>query len=309
MQDPLLTPEFFQSGAKYAREEAPDPVTLEWLVEKCARLERVLRLQYPEKELPQEWERAIALHKPASSTGAGLRLKSLLEHYYRVRSGNLQARAVEDAGAAEAARALLRREPVVVQLAGERVEVTGRSYSAMMEIAAHDLRGRELDEALARVTAAAARVSAEMDMRPARGASGRRRVLGRRLARLRGIYERLAGERERHRFAIYAHALTEHGGPADIGATEVPEWWRRTGPVDDAELLGALFLAGPARLAELPPPAKSADKPESAFGWASLFLWYEKRHAIPSGRGWDHDIGQVLAEARVNAEAYDDLEE
>ncbi len=309
MQDELLTPDLFQAGARHDRERAPDPVTLDWLQEKCVRLERILRLQYPEKELPPEWERAVALHKPASNTGAGLRLKSLLEHFYRVRDEGLQAGTVADGDAAHAARALLRREPVVIQIAGETIAVTGRSYSAMMEIAAHDLRTRELDEVTARVAALAARVARVLDRTPVLGAWGRRRQLRARLARLAGIYGRLITERDAHRCAIYAHALTPHGGPAVDPLAEAPAWWRRTGPLDDMELLGALFIAGPARIAELPEPKKRNKDEPNAFGWASLFTFFERRHMLEPASGWDTDLGQVIADLRVSAAPFDDLED
>lgn len=309
MRDHLLTPEIFQAGARHMRERAPDPVSLEWLQEKCVRLERFLRMQYPRGAFPEAWERSISLAKPVTDTGAGLRLKSLLEHYYRVRSERLTAQAEHDGDAALAARALLRREPVVIQIAGEVVSVTGRSYSAMLEIAAHDLRAREMDEPIARVTDLGARVSAALDRTPVRGARGRRRTLSARLARLASVYERLATERERHRMAIYAHALTPHGGPATDVAAEAPAWWRQAVPEDDVELLGALFLAGPARVAAMPEPKKKDDDKPNEFGWASLFTFFEKRHMMAPARGWDTDLGQVIADVRIGNAPYDDVGE
>lgn len=310
MLDPLLTPELLQTGARYDRERAPDPVTLGWLEESCARLERVLRLQYEEGKLPEEWERDLGMLGPVQDTTGGLRRWALLKHFYRVRWKGLEARAeAQDEGAAAAARALLRREPITIQIAGETVQVTGRSYSAMMEIAAHDLRIRELEEAIVRLERLRRRVSVQIAALPLLGAWGRRRALGRRLARLRADFVRLSTERERNRRAIYAHAMTPHGGPAS-SAEDAPSWWRRTGPMDDAELLGALFLAGPARIAQLPEPkAKDEDeKKGDAFGWASLFTFFERKHGMIPGRGWDTDLGQVLADIRAGNAPYDDLE-
>lgn len=310
MRDPTLTGPLLETGARYDRERAPDPVTLGWLQEECARLERVLRLQYDGGELPEAWEQELSLLGVPEDTTAGLRRWSALKHYYRVRWQGLEARAeAQDGEAAATARALLRREPVVIQIAGERVEVTGRSYSAMMEIAAHDLRGRELDEAITRVTSLAARVATALDRTPLLGARGRRRLLRARLARLTGVYERLATEREAHRCAIYAHAMTPHGGPAADPIAEAPAWWRRAGPLDDLELLSALFLAGPARIAALPEPKKKADDKPNEFGWASLFTFFERRHMLEPAAGWDRDLGQVIADVRIGAAPYDDLEE
>ena len=311
MHDPLLTPDLLQAGARYVRERAPDPVTLEWLKAKCATLERVLRIQYPEGQLPGTWERDVALLSPVTDTSSGLRLKSLLEHFYRVRNEGLRASGptTEDVDAAKAARALLRREPIVIQIAGESVAVTGRSYSAMMEIAAHELRIREYDGAIERVASLAARTTNAM--RLATGGKKRRQAqLRRRLARLNDAYRRIATEREAHRCALYAHATTAHGGPAaDPLGTDAPTWWRHAGPLDDAALLGALFLAGPARIAALPEPTKKADKDEvNEFGWASLFAFFERRHMLDPARGWDTDLGQVIADVRVANAPFDEME-
>ncbi|HSV91729.1 MAG TPA: hypothetical protein VLH81_01585, partial [Desulfobacterales bacterium] len=279
--DPMLTPQLMEAGARYGTERAPDPVTLGWLQEECIRLERVLRLQYDEGQLPGDWEAELATTGSPGDTTSALRRWSALKHFYRVRWHGLAARTERaDGDAAAAARALLRREPIIIQLAGETVAVTGRSYSAMMEIAAHDIRLQGLDEAIARVTSLAARVGDALSRTPVLGAWGRRRTLGARLTRLAGIYERLATEREAHRCAIYAHALTPHGGPAEDPLAEAPAWWRRAGPVDDVELLGALFLAGPARIAALPEPKKPDEEKPNEFGGASLFTFFERRHML-----------------------------
>lgn len=307
MRDSLLTPDLMQAGARYVRERAPDPVTLDWLVGRCEQLERILRLQYEDGVLPEAWETELASMKPLDATGSALQAKSYLEHLYRVRWEGLNPAAPTDGSSEEAARALLRREPVVVELAGRSVEVTGRSYSAMMEIAAHDLRVKELDEVIERAAFLANRVTVAL-----RATSvvrwGRRRSLKRRLRRVTDVHTRLYTERELHRAMIYAHALTRTGGPA-ASVDDAPAWWRETGPLDDAQLVGALFLAGPARLTELPDPKKPKDRADDGFGFASLFTWFEKKAGIPVARGWDTDLGQIITDVRAGNAPFDDLDE
>lgn len=308
MKDPLLSPDLLEAGARYERASAPAVVTVEWLQEECARLERILRAQYDDDELPKEWERRLAMSKPANDTTRGLQLWAYLKHLYLVRSEGWRP-GVQDGGQSEeAVRALLRREPVTVQVCGRPLAVTGRSYAAMMHIASHDLRGRELDEAIERASDLASRVAQAIDSTPARR-WGRRRTLRRRLQAVTEAYVRIATERQKHRAMLYAHATTEHGGPAE-SIHDAPDWWQEAGPMDDAQLIAGLFLAGPGRLAQLPKPKKEPDDDDDdGFGYATLFSVFEKKAGVPTGRGWDLDLGMILADLRAGNAPYDRPEE
>lgn len=307
MRDFSPAPDLVEAGARFGRASAPDPVTLGWLQEECARLERILRLQYDDGVLPGAWEREVAMLKPTEDTTRGLQLWSYLKHLYRVRGdGWAQIAGPDSAGSEEAARALLRREPITVQICGRRIDITGRSYAAMMEMAVHDLRVKEIDEVLERVTESATEVHEAVRSTPARQL--RRRLRLRKRARaLTGAYARLATERELHRSMIYAHALTKHGGPAR-GIEEAPEWIDETGPMEDAQLIQAMWAAGPGRVAALPRGKPGKDE-DDGFGFASLFTFWERKAGLPPGTGWDTDLGQLMADVRAGNAPYDALGE
>lgn len=304
-------------------ERVPDPVTREWLVAQCTRLEKHLRNQYrePEREddkrepFPPMWEQELAALRVGDITGA-LQRWAYLKHLYRVRSEGLEAAAQalgdDEGGAQEVARLILRRAPVVTELAGRRVEVTSRSYSAMAEISAHDLRLQDLNEAMESLVALNAEAQARLRTTPIMKRA-RRHVLRRRLARISALYRRFLTERELHRMHMYAHALTTHGGPAQISVTESgehvgdlpPEWWREMTAEDDARLMIALYRAGPLRYKKLgrAPEPKSGGRAQyrEDFGLGSLMAHWEPELGLAPGDLFDRDLAQFLTALRAGA--------
>lgn len=302
MSDSRLPPELRAAGVGQGNAQAPDVVTLEWLQGENSRHERILRLQYEGGELPGEWEGQLRLLE-GDNTTAALKRWAYLKHLWRVRHERLEAAEESPMGAAEAARALLRREPVVVWLGPHRVEVTGRSYSAMAEIAVHDLTRRQLEDDLRQIAAITVRLRQQMSDIPT-WAYRRRNPLRRRLSVLGDLYQRAYTERELHRRAIYAHALTKDGGPASDPATDAPDWWREMGPEEDADLLVALLQAGPLRyqaIGQMPPSEPGGMRLREDFGFASLFASWEKEYDLRPGELYDRDLGQLLASMRAGA--------
>lgn len=256
-----------------------DSITLAELQEACRQHERLLRAQDPEEALPPALEGELASLVPTNIDRALSRL-TVLKMAYRDRWREREERAAAgaegeaDAVAQEAVRQLVRREPVVIQVAGRDVAVTGRSYAAMYEIAAHALRVAELEEAL----------------RSLEGSE---------------TYRRVAYEAMLHRRAIWAHALTPSGAPAR-SLKETPEFWDAITPVDDARLLGALFdvMHGRyARLGAAPEPAGPADgaKRRESFGWHTLLLSLEAQARVEPASFYDRDLFQLLARERASA--------
>lgn len=290
--------QFHDAGARRTSERAPDLITLEWLRVECDRLERVLRLQYPEGKLDEVAEASLARYKPAANTTRALRLWAQLKHLYLSRSERRTApRSTEPTTALDQ---LMRRTPVVTSICGRRVEVTGRSYSALTELAAHSVRRDLLTEDAARLAELAVELRAAL-----RGRIRGRGRLRRRLRHVEALHRRTLTEREHHRRAIYAHALTPHGGPARDNAAEAPAWWREIGPVDESLLLRALHEAGPGRYHELGEPPRpqrgreASRQPTEDFGLATLLAaWGVRLKVRPAGL-YDVDLGQLLAEMRA----------
>jgi hypothetical protein len=149
-----------------------DALSLDRLRYMCAREERVLRLQYSKNpddpgELPPEWEFGLRKKGRGTETLAGaLSRWTYLSHLYRIRSEGLTREQVVDE---ETVRRLIRREPIYVDLpTGRRLTVTGRSYSALYEIARHSVRLRELDTEIERIAVAEARLLALIARKPSR---------------------------------------------------------------------------------------------------------------------------------------------
>lgn len=280
-------------------EEAPEAVTLEQVRAWCERDEATLRNQHPpEGRLPPEAEEQLARYDSSTMTGA-LRRWGYLKHLFHRRR---ERKGRKDAQAKRAARQLLRREPVRLQLGGHTVDITARSYAALYEIAAHALRVRELEADRDRIAELHART--EEALRERRGFGARRRGR-RRLRRLGRLYRRVFAEILLHRRAIYAHALTPSGAPA-ASIEEAPDWWEEIDPVWDGALLAAVFEAGPGRYAQLgePPPERSgrggSDRPED-FGWASLFASIERQQRTEAAALYDQDLWRLLTWLRAGA--------
>src|SRR5690606_14001497 len=108
---------------------ASDVVSLERLSQLCEAHERVLRWQYPEGALPSEWEEELA-RWPADSVDSALERLGALKHFYRLDYARRNPKhGAPPEEAEEAARQLLRREPVRVELGDVVAHVTSRSYA------------------------------------------------------------------------------------------------------------------------------------------------------------------------------------
>ena len=272
--------------------------------------ESALRGSFGEQGLPGAWDSDLAA-LPRDTPIQKLVLFARLKHYYWLRYEQLQGaqekRATSTADAQAAVRQLLRREPVTTTLAGRRVQVTGRSYNALAEIAAHHLRALELHTAVEHVEQAFVE-SLRRHTWPLR-----RRRVKRRLAFLRRAHARLFGELLAHRRALYAHALTPTGAPAtDVREGHPAPWWRETTVEDDARLLLALVEVGPARYERVGEgPARKGDGESpfmEDFGFHSLLTWLEGKRQIEPAALYDQDVGQVLASLRAGTLAQPDLE-
>jgi hypothetical protein len=140
-------------SAKHGTEELPDVLTVEELRERCEKEERILRLQYRDTEFPPEWEMGLKARgrQPTTMQGA-LSRWAYVSHLYRVRNEGLRKTDAETNR--NVVRAMLRREPVRVELPSRVVNVTSRSYGAMLEILRHTLRMNEIDETIQRANQA-----------------------------------------------------------------------------------------------------------------------------------------------------------
>lgn len=274
-------------------------ITLEEARRLCRQYEGTLRASFAPGEIPPEWEAELA-KIPAETALRAVGRFALLKHYYLVRARQLEQPEVEPADAEEAARQLLRREPVEVDLRGRTVGVTSRSYAAMCQIAMHHTRIRLLDVDLARAGALYAETEAKLRARSRR----RRGHLRKRLQRLQELHRRLFLELQIQRRALYAHAFTAHGGPAR-SLEEAPSWWTEVDPAADVLLLTALMAAGPGRYARLGAPSSSrgrkAGGEEDAFGWHSLFASIERQQRIEPASLYDRDLYQLLTWVRAGA--------
>lgn len=289
MSHDRFTRDLLRTGARLESASAPDVVTLGWLQAECGTLERALGLQTDFVWPPGAREEVERL-KPVLDTTSGMQLWALLRHIMRVRAEGLTAPKTQDT--AEAARKLLTREPVVVVLAGHRVEVTGRSYAAMGHVMNHDMAAKELWFDLGRI----ASLQARMGGRPF-WKNVRRRV------RLRALHRRTWAEWMHHRAHLYANALTPSGAPAS-SVSDVPAWFDRATREDDAVLLQALLETGPGRYARLGPAPHREKKgrgPAEDFGFSSLILAFDPEARLRPAELFDRDLGEMLAQMRVIA--------
>lgn len=270
--------------------------------------EHALHASFGEQGLPDEWRQDLAA-LPRETPAQQLTYFARVKHFYWLRYTQLQEkrerRGQASKTATEAARSLLRREPVRVELAGRAVHVTGRSYNALAQIAAHHLRSRGLASALEHIEALYATT-----MQRHKGWRRRRRVR-QRLRWLEQGHARLLTEMMLHRRALYAHAFTPDGAAAtDVGAGHPAPWWRQTTLDDDMRLFLALWEAGPGRYEKLGRILHEDGKKCDAgfvedFGFHSLLIWLEgKRHLEPAAL-YDVDAGQWLTSLRAGALRFD----
>lgn len=297
-----IPPGLIAAGVGYTQARAPAAVTAAWLASENERNERILRLQYPDGELPLEWEAELKTLERQDTTSQ-LQRWAFLKHLWRVWNQRLQPVGQDKVDRDVSARQLLRREPVVVWLNEHRVEVTGRSYSAMAEIAVHDMTVKALREDLTHIAALVADLRTRMAATEPYKIAARNK-LRRRLKRLSSLFQRAYTERELHRCAIYAHALTPDGAPAEDPG-DAPAWWREMRPEDDAALLMALLEAGPVRYARLGRQPQPREERTNDFiedlGYASLFSAFEQRSKLMPGELYDRDLAQLLTAIRASA--------
>lgn len=264
--------------------------------------ESTLRASFDGEAFPAEWDQDLAA-LPRETQEQKLVYYARVKHWYWIRYEDLnQAQPAANRDSQDAAASkLLRREPVVTTLAGRRVPVTGRSYNALAEIAAHQMRINELHVAVGHIE------TLHRNTLVRHSGFFRRRRVSNRLALLRRCHTQLFSELLAHRRALYAHALTPSGGAAvDVDEGHPAPWWRETSIEDDARLLIALVEVGPVRyhqLGEVARTRKSGRSSEFAedFGFHSLLTWVEgKRHLQPAAL-YNQDVGQILAAVRAGS--------
>ena len=262
--------------------------------------ESALRASFGADGLPKEWEEKLA-GIPRTTPMGRLRTWKQLAIYSEVRhQARVQEREVDHDAAQEAARQLLRREPVEVQIGPHVVGLTSRSYAAMAALARHDARIRLLRADAEYVDA---RMRQLTDALPG-SEQAERKGVRRKLRRLLAMSDRVNEEILRQRRALWAHALTPSGAPA-TGVDHVPDWWSEIDPIWDATLLMGLMQAGAGRyatLGEAPRAQREGKEPAEDFGWGSLFATVERQNKLPPASLYDVDLYQLLTWLRAGAE-------
>ncbi len=293
------------AGAEHVQEAAPDVVDLGVLRSWCERDERILRLQYEDGKLPDPYEGELAGMPAPTTTSDALRRWALLKHVFRVRSEGQPRATAGGARVEDTVRKILRREPVPVELLGRIVNVTSRSYGAMLEIARASLAIDQLEGDLRTAVREELKLRGDRQALPLLSIR-ERRALQRQIGDLRGLAVRIRIEQQWHRMSIYAHALTPSGAPAKDVQAEAPAWWEEMGPAEDAVLLAALWEAGPIRYSELGRPPQSDPRKKGAqssedFGWGNLFAAWESEMGIEPGELYNRDLVQLLVQLRARA--------
>lgn len=292
---------FEASDAEQRRGSIPDEMPLDYVRERCEKVEKVLRLQFKPDPLPPHFQRKLSSCPADGSPEDLVERWVTLSHLLRCVRDDLRGwGSASDADVEEAARKLMRREPVEVELESRTVRVTGRSYAAMLEMARHELRLDTLRERMTR----AAEVREELAER-AEAAESRaeRKRLARRRRKVVRVYRLMLQESRLHRRALYAHAFTEDGAPAE-SLEDAPDWWEEVGPAEHVLLLSALFRAGPGRLSEL---GRSPDRGDSGrdlaedWGYKSLIASFEQEAGAEPASYFDRDLGQLIAWMRSTA--------
>ena len=278
-------------------ESTPDTLTLADLAERCDREERILRLQYRDRgDFPPAWD--AGLQNPARQTtsmsGALSRWAYVL-YLWRLENERL-VKPAERSKDRNVVRDMLTRQPVRVELPSRVVEVTGRCYLALLEIAKHYLRLREMDALMAVLQIHETATLAKMKHAESRK---RRRGLRQRLRTFFRHHKLLLYEIPLQRQAMYAHAFTASGEPAE-SLDEAPAWWRGLTPEDDSLLLRGLFRVGAERSQELREGSqepKEGEAPE--YGWHSLLASVERLQDLEPATYYHKDLYQLEAWLKV----------
>lgn len=293
---------FAASDAEKRRQAIPEEMPLDYVRERCEKIEKVLRLQFKPNPLPGPMQQKLATCPADGSPEDLVERWVTLSHLLRcVRDdlGHGGGRASRDPDdVEEAVRKLLSRDPVTMEVSGHRLEVTGRSYAAMIEMARHEIRIDELRQDAAR--AAELRESLETAIERADGPAVRRHR--RRLKRVGRVHRAILQEIRLHRRALYAHATTEDGAPAD-SLEDAPEFWSEIGPREHLALLTALFEAGPGRLDRLgkSPPSEGGRDFREDWGFKSMIAAFEGDMKIEPATYYRRDLGQLITWMRAQA--------
>lgn len=305
---------FAASDAERRQGAIPDEMPLDFVRERADEIERILRLQFKPDPLPQKMQAKLATCPADGSPSDLVERWVAVSHFLRSVRDRKEAPSAGGEGPDEetvqrAARKLLRREPVRIELEDRTLQVTGRSYAAMIEMARHETRIDELRQDAARAFELRSRL--EEAVEAAGKGSARKRRLRRRLNRVARAHRRILHEVKLHRRALYAHALTEDGAPAE-GLDEAPDFWDEIGPGEHLALLSALFEAGPGRISKLGRPPSSGDEDRGRdfredFGFKNLLSSFESDMKVEPASYFDRDLGQLVTWVRTQVkEPFDD---
>ena len=290
---------FAASDAEKRRGSIPEEMPLDYVRERCQEIERILRLQFKPQPLPGPMQRQLARCPEDGSPEDLVERWVTVSHLLRCVRDDLQGSwsTATDDDIEEAARQLLTREPVEIDLEDRTVQVTGRSYAAMLQMARHETRIDELRADAQRADEIRQEIAEEIE-----GASGRTTRLRKRHERVGRIYRLILKEILLHRQALYAHALTESGAPAE-SLEEAPDWWREIGPGEHAALLAGLLEAGPGRLNRLGPvPDRDEGRgPAEDWGYKSLITTFEHEMQVEPASYFHTDLGQLITWMRGGA--------
>lgn len=295
--DPDFFENFAAAGGVQNQEHVPETVTIEWLRVRCEELEQVLRLQDDDGKLDPEDEQELARYPLASMTSA-LRRWAFLKHiYFRDAEGLVRSTPGDKD---EVVQQILDREPVRVWIANRWVSVTSRSRAALVALARHDLRRRDVQRDLDH----AADLYEETERQLEQAGWRRKAALRRRLRRLRHFHSRAFRELLYHSRVIYANALTPSGRSAGPG--DAPSWWTEITEADEAQLLHAVLTVGPLRYARLGPiPDDGQHRTDRPFlepmGFWSVIAAYEKELNLRPAELQDQDLAQLLTWMRAGA--------
>lgn len=291
---------FEASDAELRRASIPDEMPLDYVRERCEKIEKVLRLQFKPNPLPGPMQQQLATCPADGSPEDLVERWVTLAHLLRCERDNLHGHGTgrDDEDTEEAVRKLLQREPIRIDVADHRLEVTGRSYAAMIEMARHEIRIDELREDAAR----AAELREELEERIAATDGAEQRACRRRLKRVGRVHRAILQEVRLHRRALYAHATTEDGSPAE-NLEEAPAFWDQIGPREHLALLTALFKAGPGRLDRLgkSPPSEGGRDFREDWGFKSMIAAFEGDMKIDPASYFDRDLGQLITWMRAQA--------
>lgn len=269
---------FRASDAERRTAGVPDDMPIEYVRERCEKIEKILRLQFAPDPLPQHFQAELA--RCSSDTPEDLVERWVtLSHLLRCWRDDLTGwgkAGPPDEEKRELMRQLLTREPVTVDLAHRTVEVTDRSFAALQAIARHYLRVLELQDDLEGIQDRREELREELQEED--DDRDERDDLRVRLHELREEADLRVKEIELQRRALYAHLFTEDGAPAS-SPDEAPEWWDEIGPVDEVLLIQAAHEAGPRRLNGLGEPPERPDQEKEPrrledFGWMSVLAGF-----------------------------------